>query len=226
MFIVWTEHTGLALGSKAKFVRCEKCACEFGYILLRQTQGEATSYYGLFGGSAENRARSRAEELLRHELETGVDPTPCPNCNHLQPDMVEEARQSRLLFLSAGQLRTRLSVAVVFFLISFFLVITGIIPGVSPRSFYFSWLGILVAIFVAPVFRQIWIRFYQPNRLSPAQKASNGYFVGVREEDWPAMMEKHRRELMELGLSGVLHTHAFPRPDNKKKVKITKNSAE
>jgi len=215
MIYYWISHSNTMLGSKAVGVRCEKCATHYGYVLVRRVRGEASSPYGLLSFATAIAARRRAEEGLREELEAGIDPTQCPNCNHLQSDMVEEARMRNSRFWSLSATPQRILLGGLLLGVAFMVAIMANAPLPVCLVVVVLGFGVLLS---APLFRPFIARSFDPNALTPEQKRARGYFLGTREEDWDEMMEKHRQEILDLGLEGTLAPHPFPnsRPSGEK----------
>jgi len=63
--------------------RCVGCNCAFRYPMKRSAQAQ---------GATPEQASEAARVQLGKDLESGVEPRPCPSCGIYQPEMVERAR--------------------------------------------------------------------------------------------------------------------------------------
>jgi hypothetical protein len=86
--------TVTARGDMLRGVTCEHCGCQYLYKLSRQvyrTRGvEPTNAVAVAAMS--NQAQTHA----RKAIEKAVDPIPCPDCGHLQRNMVRSVKLDRL----------------------------------------------------------------------------------------------------------------------------------
>lgn len=96
MLYVGRNYTATLSGSTVKDVTCAKCGDRYLYRMVRQATGEGTSPYMLDNAGAQRRAEEKARAALEHALHTHCEVVPCPNCSHLQPDMVRKVRGQRL----------------------------------------------------------------------------------------------------------------------------------
>ncbi len=105
MFVISTEYTANAVGRRLHLRLCSKCGCEFGYEALRIGMGRGTSYYFLNNEGAENRATRRAEAAAARLAEESPEVVPCPRCDHIEEDMIDEwGRGSALGWFFLGSL--------------------------------------------------------------------------------------------------------------------------
>jgi hypothetical protein len=210
----WNNHTSTASGSVAKYVCCEQCSVEFGYILHRQRTGHAVSLFFLDETGAASRARQRAESGLRRALESGVDPCSCPKCDHLQKNMVREAGRRYLGWMSFGSALVALVLAPAAFLLS--LLVMNALSGpeflIPLPIFYSIWVGIIVAVLLMPFLRLVLAAFYDPGKLTPEQLVRRGIYHGVPLEDWEAVQERTELELRRLGITSFPPRHPRPQP--------------
>lgn len=94
------EYTASVGGGAFKEVHCAECGREFFYALQREAKGKGSSLYFLDNKGARERADEAARRRLAKELESAIDPVPCPGCGHVQADMVRAARKTRLRWLA------------------------------------------------------------------------------------------------------------------------------
>lgn len=97
-----------------KPVRCERCGCEYAYYMRRSGSGQETVWIGSASQGQRQAAANGAHISMQRQLETGVDPAPCPDCGWFQAPMVEALRrrlhpgavrwESVLAFVAAGVL--------------------------------------------------------------------------------------------------------------------------
>jgi hypothetical protein len=88
--------TSTAKGTVLREVDCERCGDTYFYDLVRVTSGERTSHYMLNNRGAADRAARDADKELAEELQSGVDPVPCPHCGWFQARMVGAIAAARI----------------------------------------------------------------------------------------------------------------------------------
>jgi hypothetical protein len=85
-------HTATAQGTLPKVVKCEQCGQVYFYLLQRQGTGSKFSPLFLNETGAADRALVAAQVDLARQLESEVDPVPCPACGWYQRDMIPVLR--------------------------------------------------------------------------------------------------------------------------------------
>jgi hypothetical protein len=91
-----TYHYTAKVGAQvARTVTCEECGLEYVYVMTRSAEGEGSSVLFLDMAGAQSSAEQKANELLRHKLQTSCDPVPCPSCGRYQEHMIPRARWHR-----------------------------------------------------------------------------------------------------------------------------------
>ncbi len=99
MIPLGVDWTATASGKVIKFVQCEQCSHEYGYILTRNIDVSTFSVLGLDNKASAKRSQSEASRRLRKALKNSCDPVPCPECGWYQPGMIERARRIRLKWM-------------------------------------------------------------------------------------------------------------------------------
>jgi len=81
------------VGQVEKSIRCERCNCQYGYVVYRRAIGRGT--YPIWGRKekAIHAANSKAEIEVQKLLKRAIEPVPCPSCGWLQSTMVREMRR-------------------------------------------------------------------------------------------------------------------------------------
>lgn len=214
MFIFWSQHKCIRFGSTARYVRCEQCSAEFGYVMHREATGHAISWFFLDESGAACRAQDRAEKRLRTTLELGVDPHSCPNCHHLQRNMIREAKRRFLRWMSFRNMILALILTPAGLFLS--LLIINAFSGpqflIPFPVFYGIWAGIALVIILMPFLRLVLAAFYNPQGLTLEQRIARGIYIGIPLEDWDAVQERKEAELRRLGATTFSSRHPRPQP--------------
>jgi hypothetical protein len=213
MIIFWKDYRSTACDAVARYVRCEHCSAEFGYVLHRERVGHAISWFCLDDVGAETRSFERAQEWLRRALESDIEPHTCPKCHRLQQAMVREAKKRFLGWMSVGNVIWALVWLPVVFLVS--LLVINAFSGPPGPSFYCIWPGILLAIVLLPVLRPVLAAFYDPIRLTPEQMIRKGISEGTPLGEWEAVQEKTEQELRRVGITTFPPRLARPQPEGR-----------
>src|SRR5260221_1578616 len=76
-------------------VRCEQCGCEFAYRF--QVEATGTSYSPLFlnNPGAQESAQNHARKNFDRRAKKNIAAINCPQCNHLQKNMVRFLKTKR-----------------------------------------------------------------------------------------------------------------------------------
>jgi hypothetical protein len=93
-FIHVSRTTSDIVGSRVVQVVCDKCRCEYHYLLSRLGSGHGISAYGLGGKAAEENATMGANKALTRRLGNDADLVPCPKCNWINDDLVNRYRRA------------------------------------------------------------------------------------------------------------------------------------
>src|SRR6267142_1796243 len=91
-----------AKGSVIKAINCEQCGLRYFYQLTRSASGEASAFCYIGERAAAARAQRRADENLQKLLKTDCDLVPCPQCGHLQRDLISIRRAQKYQWLGRG----------------------------------------------------------------------------------------------------------------------------
>jgi hypothetical protein len=80
------------VSSKAiKQVTCDKCGCQYAYVMLRRATGRGHSPYMLNNQGAADKATQRAQARLEAQMQS-CDPVECPDCGWFSLEMVNAAK--------------------------------------------------------------------------------------------------------------------------------------
>ena len=93
-----TKYRTTVTGSEIREVKCEKCGCEYVYIVQARATGSGFSPLFLDDERAHARAGARAKRGMQQQLRKLHLPIPCPDCGWYQKHMVELLRKKRLFF--------------------------------------------------------------------------------------------------------------------------------
>ncbi len=186
------HFTATKQGAVLKLVRCENCACEYGYYMGRQTQGSGTSLLFLDNRGANKRAVRQAKKRLKRALETDCDPVPCPECGWYQTPMIPVLRRAyhRWMFV-LGALGI---VAAVIGLVSTLVYLFNAANPPEPQTFLQLWLiavGIGVMGMLLIAVRKVLSFFNDPNASDQEGRKTLGQSLAIRGEE----LEKVRQPL-------------------------------
>ncbi len=90
MFYFQNEFSSVAVARRLHLNVCQRCGSEFAYEVFRIGQGSGTSVYGLNNDGAEDRAHRRALANAFSLAEKSPEVVPCPKCDHIAEEMVDE----------------------------------------------------------------------------------------------------------------------------------------
>jgi hypothetical protein len=82
-------------GTKLVEVVCDKCRTHYQYELARIGVGQGSAPYFMFQEKAKRRAELKAQKNLQRRLETQHEMVPCPRCNWVNEEMVENFRRQK-----------------------------------------------------------------------------------------------------------------------------------
>ncbi len=169
MFLYYgKQFTTAQVGARIAGVHCEKCGCEYYFVLSRIGTATSTAHYGLGQAAAVSDAQTRSTEEVDKRLTDEAELVPCPKCNWINEELVEGFRRGR--FRHWGEV----AVGAAIFGIAISLIIAWFIhlgPAVDRGSLpYFLICGplIIVALAGSIVGLRWWLRRrIQPNRDYP-----------------------------------------------------------
>jgi hypothetical protein len=169
MFIYWgrrfnSEH----VGDRVVRVECDKCACEYFYLLTRIGVGAGTSSYGLNNASVARSAQKQSQRDLERRLTLEAELVPCPSCNWINKDLVRGFRRGRYRKMGVFAAGLGFAGTICSLIVAWFLYIGP--PSDRVALPYFLVGGpLLFALFVAGTFLlRTWLRvLIQPNRHFP-----------------------------------------------------------
>ena len=101
-------------GDVLRSVDCEHCGTRFCYCAVRRGTGEAAAPFHVRTAQQHAQAEEDAQADLVAQLQTAIDPVPCPACGMLQGDMVRALRRARSSMWLAATIPVALSNIVVY----------------------------------------------------------------------------------------------------------------
>src|SRR5579871_6578709 len=93
------RYTSTITGWVWRPVRCEKCGCEFAYKLKIVAQGQGYSPLFLNNNGAKSAAADKARQNFDQKVKSDITAVNCPDCTHLQPNMVRWLKNKRRTLL-------------------------------------------------------------------------------------------------------------------------------
>ena len=90
------KYTATSRQGTIKQVACEKCSHEYAYEMIRSAQGSSSTFVFIPGEGTKNLAADRAHQKASKMLEKQCDPVPCPECGHVQAQMIPHYRRQQL----------------------------------------------------------------------------------------------------------------------------------
>jgi hypothetical protein len=195
-----TTYTSVSEGRRDKRVQCERCQAEYVYTLSRTAIAQRSRYLSIGGASAEQSASDEASRELIYGLHFGVDPRPCPRCGYFQSSMQEAAESLRLRWLDFGMYPYFL---IGFILFALFCAYLNVI--LVDRRLVMPWyaVGLMLVpvaglLAVIPYFRRWLLRNYNPNDLTPEQRAARGFLPGAPISKYEAVIREEQESLINL----------------------------
>lgn len=76
-------------------MQCEKCGCEYYFVLSRIGTATGTAHYGLGQAAAVSDARTRSSEQVTKRLTDEAELVPCPQCHWINSELVDGFRRGR-----------------------------------------------------------------------------------------------------------------------------------
>jgi hypothetical protein len=93
------EHYESFKATTKKTVCCSSCELTYQYRLKRSGTGSSFKLHGGSVEAASAEAQDHAFRALQRKLRDGSDLVPCPRCGHIQANMIDAARETRLIWL-------------------------------------------------------------------------------------------------------------------------------
>ena len=181
------------IGRRAVDVECNKCGCNYCFVMTRIGSGTSSAPYGIGVGRATLSAEKKAQSDLTRQLERGTELVPCPKCNWINEDLVLGYRRGR--FRQVGALGIALG-----FVGTIVSLLIAWIMWMGPRADraalpYLLIGGPVVSILLCAMFLmlQYWLRaLIRPNRDFPrAPKLPAGTPPAVLEDPTSGELTPH-----------------------------------
>ena len=96
MFIYWGKQiVSEKIGRRVVDVECDKCECQYCFVMTRIGSGTSSAPYGIGVGTATRSAEKKAQRDLTRLLERDTEPVPCPKCHWINDELVQGYRRGR-----------------------------------------------------------------------------------------------------------------------------------
>ncbi len=101
VFNLSTRYTTEQVGELLFQVECDRCKCEYYYVLSRIGVGQDVDFGGSGSSSARRTAENRSSNDLAQRLLTEAELVPCPKCHWINDEMIEGYRRSKFRWIGS-----------------------------------------------------------------------------------------------------------------------------
>jgi hypothetical protein len=173
MAMIPASVTFTARGAALRGVTCENCGCQYLYRLTRIIHETKTLPRGMRPEQLPNPTGKRLQRILKRS----VDPVACPQCGHLQRDMIRALRAHRFGVVVLLAMGAAFVTGVLWFLTQ--------VPDVIAVSIYVP-LVVAALSFGALFIRVCWIFQKDPNsRIEVDHRLRHPNLRAIKREDYP-----------------------------------------
>jgi hypothetical protein len=96
MHIYWEKKINAqSVGQRVVNVECNKCGCQYFYVLTRIGVGEGTAPFSIGTANATRSAQQESQRDVEQQLAAEAELVPCPSCHWINEDLIHGFRLGR-----------------------------------------------------------------------------------------------------------------------------------